>query len=258
MDSADSGSKIVANADTINKVMGAGKKRYYAVANGRKTGVFDQWSGPEGAQRQVTGYSGAVYKKFQTLEDARQWLESNAEKAERPAGNQIADGGNDKPYQDAKPLQEVTIYTDGGCINNPGPGGYGAVLIYKGCRKEISGGFRMTTNNRMELTACIEGLKQLKRPCSVTLHSDSRYVVDGVSKGWARRWKAKGWMRNKKEPALNADLWSKLLDLCDKHRVTLKWVKGHAGIPENERCDHLANQAAVQSGWPPDPGYEGS
>ncbi len=152
--------------------------------------------------------------------------------------------------------KHVTIYTDGGALGNPGPGGYGAVLKYKDHRKELSGGFRHTTNNRMELLAAIEALRALKTRCDVTLHTDSRYLVDGITKGWAKRWRANGWMRNKKDEALNPDLWGELLDLCAKHTVKFVWVKGHAGNPENERCDELSKQAAVQSDLPPDTVYE--
>ncbi len=141
--------------------------------------------------------------------------------------------------------KNVTIYTDGGCLGNPGPGGYGVILVHDENRKELSGGYRNTTNNRMELMACIEGLKALKYACKVTLHSDSRYVVDGISKGWAKRWKKNGWMRNRKEPAINIDLWDILLNLCDIHEVEFKWVKGHAGHPENERCDVLAKKMSA-------------
>lgn len=155
-----------------------------------------------------------------------------------------------------RPMPQVTIYTDGGCIDNPGPGGYGAVLLYGKNRKEITGGYRLTTNNRMELIACIKGLEALKYPCRVTIHSDSRYVVDGIEKGWAKRWRGRGWMRNDKEPARNADLWSRLLDLRETHRVTFQWVRGHAGNPENERCDQLASEGARRPDLPADTLYE--
>ena len=134
---------------------------------------------------------------------------------------------------------EVTLYTDGGALGNPGPGGYGAVLLYKSQRKELSGGFRRTTNNRMELMAVISGLESLKTPCRITVYTDSRYVADAVEKGWAMRWRAAGWMRNKKDPALNPDLWERLLNLLERHQVEFRWVKGHAGNRENERCDAL-------------------
>ena len=137
-------------------------------------------------------------------------------------------------------MKNVEIFTDGACSGNPGPGGWGAVLRYKTTEKEISGGSAKTTNNRMEMTAVIEALKLLKEPCTVTLYSDSQYVCNAISKGWAKQWRSNNWMRNKTEAALNPDLWEILLDLCDKHEVKVVWVKGHAGHPENERCDSLA------------------
>ena len=153
-------------------------------------------------------------------------------------------------------LPRVTIYTDGGCDPNPGPGGYGVVLLYGGHRKELSGGYRRTTNNRMEMTAAIAGLQSLKQRCKVTLYTDSQYLANAVSQGWARRWKANGWMRNRREAALNPDLWQILLELCDKHEVEFAWVKGHAGDAENERCDQLSGMALRRADLPPDPGYE--
>ena len=137
-------------------------------------------------------------------------------------------------------MKEVTIYTDGACSGNPGNGGYGVILSYMGKKKELSKGFECTTNNRMELMAAITGLEALKEPCKVILTSDSKYVVDGITKGWARSWKAKGWKKGDGKPALNPELWDRLLALCDKHEVEFVWVKGHAGHPENERCDRLA------------------
>ncbi len=138
------------------------------------------------------------------------------------------------------PQKFVELYTDGSCLSNPGPGGWGAILRYREHEKELCGGEPDTTNNRMELTAAIEGLSALKEPCRVTLSSDSQYLINGMQKGWAKKWKANGWMRNKKDPAVNPDLWDKLLTLFEYHQVTLVWVKGHAGHPENERCDQLA------------------
>jgi ribonuclease HI len=153
-------------------------------------------------------------------------------------------------------LKQVTLYTDGGCINNPGPGGYGVVLLYNSYRKELSGGFRYTTNNRMEIYAAIAGLSALKEPCRATIFSDSQYLVHAIEKGWARRWKANGWQRNKKEKAINPDLWERLLELCSFHQVEFQWVRGHAGDSENERCDVLAKAAALGSDMPVDEGYE--
>ena len=137
-------------------------------------------------------------------------------------------------------MKTVEIFTDGACSGNPGPGGWGAILRYKGVEKELSGGEPETTNNRMELTAVISALSALKEPCNVHLYSDSKYIIDAVSKGWAKSWKAKGWIKADKKPALNSDLWDTLLSLLDKHTVEFIWVKGHAGHPENERCDTLA------------------
>ena len=153
--------------------------------------------------------------------------------------------------------RHIIVHTDGACTGNPGPGGYGAVLEYGSDRRELSGGYRRTTNNRMELMGPIKSLEALKESCRVTLYSDSRYVVDAVEKGWAKRWQANGWMRNKKEQAINPDLWAQLLALCEQHEVEFRWVRGHAGNPENERCDQLAVKAAQQSNLPIDKGYGG-
>ncbi|MBI4927002.1 MAG: ribonuclease HI [Anaerolineae bacterium] len=153
-------------------------------------------------------------------------------------------------------LANVTIYTDGACHGNPGPGGWGAVLLSGAHRKELSGGFRRTTNNRMELMAAINGLEALKSPCRVRLLSDSKYLVDNYNSGAAQRWRAKGWMRTSKLPALNADLWERILRLCSLHRVTLEWVEGHAGNTDNERCDQLSNLAARRKDLPADEAYE--
>lgn len=152
-------------------------------------------------------------------------------------------------------MKEVNIFTDGGALGNPGKGGYGAILVHGEYRKEISGGFRMTTNNRMEMTACIKALEMLKYPCKIKLYSDSKYLVDGVSKGWAKRWQANNWKRNKKDMAENIDLWEKLLTLIDQHEIEFIWVKGHSGHPENERCDELVKQAAAGDELPEDEGY---
>ena len=154
--------------------------------------------------------------------------------------------------------KHIIIYTDGSSLGNPGPGGYGAVLRYNSHTKELSGGFRCTTNNRMEVLAAIEALEALIQPCSVTLHTDSQYLVNSVTKGWARRWQRNGWMRNKKEKAINPDLWERLLTLLKTHQVEFVWVRGHAGNAGNERCDHLAREAAERPDLPPDPGYQGT
>jgi ribonuclease HI len=149
-----------------------------------------------------------------------------------------------------------TIYTDGGSIGNPGPGGYGAVMLSNGVRRELSGGYRLTTNNRMELMAAIKALSALKEPSSVVLYSDSRYVVDGMNKGWASAWRANRWRRKGRGKALNSDLWKMLLELDERHKIKFVWVEGHAGNRENERCDRLTQQAASRKHLPPDRGYE--
>ncbi len=151
---------------------------------------------------------------------------------------------------------QVTIYTDGACLKNPGPGGYGVVVFCNGQRRELSGGFRLTTNNRMEILAAIEGLKSLKRPSKVLLYSDSQYLVNAIQQGWAKRWRASGWMRGKGQPAINPDLWKQLLALCEQHEVTFSWVRGHAGNTENERCDRLSVQAAKGRNLAIDAAYE--
>ena len=137
-------------------------------------------------------------------------------------------------------MKTVTIYTDGACSGNPGPGGWGAILMYGAHRRELSGGEANTTNNRMELTAVIQALSLLKEPCIVELWSDSKYVIDGLEKGWAKSWRKRGWVKSDKKPALNPDLWEILLGLTQKHELHYHWVKGHADNPKNNRCDELA------------------
>lgn len=137
-------------------------------------------------------------------------------------------------------MKQIEIYTDGACSGNPGPGGWGAVLRYNGREKEISGGEAQTTNNRMELTAVIAALECLKEPCAVELYSDSKYVIDALSKGWAVSWRKKGWIKSDKKPALNVDLWERLLKLTEAHEMRYHWVKGHADNEYNNRCDALA------------------
>lgn len=137
-------------------------------------------------------------------------------------------------------MKHVDIYTDGACKGNPGPGGWGAVIVYGAAEKELSGGEKRTTNNRMELTAAVSALSALKEPCEVTLYSDSKYLVDAMTRGWAVSWRSRGWIKSDKKPALNPDLWQKLLELAEMHSIKFVWVKGHAGHRYNERCDSLA------------------
>lgn len=142
-----------------------------------------------------------------------------------------------------KPSQ-VIIYTDGACSGNPGPGGYGVVMMHGDHRRELSAGYRLTTNNRMELLAVITALQTLKQPCAVTLYSDSKYVIDAITQRWVYGWQQRGWRKSDKSPALNVDLWEQLLPLLKRHTVTFQWVRGHSANVENERCDYLAVQAA--------------
>lgn len=146
----------------------------------------------------------------------------------------------DEYYSEESSMKTVTLYTDGACSGNPGPGGWAAILIFGQFKKELSGGERDTTNNRMELTGVITALEALKEPCEVELYSDSKYVIDALQKGWAKGWRARGWIKSDKKPALNPDLWERLLALCERHTVRLHWVKGHADNPHNNRCDELA------------------
>ncbi|MCC7014479.1 MAG: ribonuclease HI [Planctomycetes bacterium] len=150
----------------------------------------------------------------------------------------------------------TTIHTDGACLGNPGPGGYGVVIAHRGARRELSAGFRRTTNNRMELLAAIVGLECFDARTAIVLYSDSRYLVDAVEKGWARKWRANRWMRNPREAAVNPDLWERMLALVERHDVSLRWVRGHAGNRENERCDVLATGAARGAQLEIDVGYE--
>ncbi|NLN59748.1 MAG: ribonuclease HI [Deltaproteobacteria bacterium] len=219
----------------------AGKpKKYYAVARGGKAGVYDAWFGPTGAEAQVRGFAGAVYRGFFTRDEAERWLQEQAPDSSFSVEDVPAMTGERGDF----PSETVHIYTDGSCRKNPGPGGYCAIIDAGDRRTELSGGYRLTTNNRMELMACIAGLKSLEEPSDVIVHSDSRYVVDGMTKGWAEKWRSRNWMRTKTQAAENADLWSCLLSLCDRHRVAFVWVRGHAGHRENERCDQLATKAA--------------
>jgi ribonuclease HI len=243
----------------------AKKKQYYVVIHGRRPGLYDRWFGEEGAAEQVDGLADAVYKGFYTLQEAAEWLhELHAETIPGLAPELVdllwLNPEEPRPEGPSALLKagKVLIYTDGGSIDNPGPGGYGVVLRYKGHRRELSGGFRWTTNNRMELLACIEGLKALKRRCAVVLYSDSKYVVNGMTKGWAKQWQAKGWKLAGGEGVKNADLWRQLAELCQQHDVEFRWVRGHSGNRDNERCDQLAMAAAQGQDLAADVAYEES
>jgi ribonuclease HI len=227
------------------------KNNFYAVATGKKPGIYTTWFGPDGAEIQVRGVEGARFKGFVKLHEAEAWLKnpgvfkSSAPAKDPSAGSPLSDTDN-----------RIIIYSDGGSINNPGPGGYGVVIIDGGKRRELSGGFRMTTNNRMELTGAIAGLKLFEKPSRILLRTDSQYVVKGIMEGWAKKWRKNGWMRTRNEPAENYDLWKTLLELTEKHDVVFEWLKGHAGHDENERCDELARSASEKKDLPPDINYE--
>lgn len=153
-------------------------------------------------------------------------------------------------------MKNVVIYTDGSCLKNPGKGGYGVVLMYEKHRKELSGGYRLTTNNRMEILGTIVGLQALKEKCAVTIYTDSKYVVDSIMKGWAKKWQLNGWKKNNNEKAKNPDLWQELLELCNYHEVKFMWVRAHSGNKENEICDRLAFQATQRNNLLIDQVYE--
>lgn len=241
------------------------KKSIYVVINGRKPGIYSKWFGVGETAEQVEGFNEAIYKGFYTREEALNWLkEFPPETLLKLAPNLIEylDEKDDTSPTLAETIAEVlksekvVMFTDGSANANSGEGGYGVILKYKESVKELSGGFRKTTNNRMEIIACIEGLRALKKKSDVVVFSDSQYVVNSISKGWAKKWQAQNWMRNDKERAENPDLWAQLLELCNQHNVEFQWVKGHNGTKENERCDQLALEAAQKRNLPADEGFE--
>ena len=230
----------------------AGKK-FYAIARGRVPGIYDNWPL---AHAQVMGFPGARYKGFASRSEAEVWLKE----APAPGGPGRPKTVKGRPAPVVAPPRPgtVLVYSDGGARFNPGPGGYGVIIIADGCQRELAGGYRHTTNNRMELMGCIVALDSLAgcdKP--IVVHTDSQYVVNGISKGWALSWRKRGWLKGDRQPALNADLWGRLLDLLEGREVTFQWVRGHVGHPENERCDELAVASAARSGLPVDEGYQG-
>jgi ribonuclease HI len=250
--------------------MATSKKNFYVVVKGRKPGIYPRWTGPGGAQEQVDGYPGAVYRGFATREEADHFLRTGGQRP--PAAPSLLPGSAPDSPAPARRVNaaadhlpdlaagKVVIFTDGASTGNPGPGGYGVVLLTGSARTELSGGFRCTTNNRMEMMAVIAALESLSRStpgASVVLYSDSRYVVDSIQKGWARRWRSRGWMRDATNRAENADLWQRLLDLLERTPVEFRWVRGHASHKENERCDRLAVAAAHGKNLPEDAGFTG-
>lgn len=239
------------------------KKKWYAVKRGKKPGIYTTW--PE-AELQVKGFPGARFKGFGTKGEADSWLAGDVDNRAADSSTvkkqkkRRVSGREDRAIQTANNDDEkdkLIIYTDGGALNNPGPGGYGVVIQQDGKLKELSGGYRLTTNNRMELMACIVALREVEKSAlPILLFSDSSYVVNGIRKGWAKNWRKKGWLKADGKPVLNQDLWSELLDRTEKLPVTFHWVKGHAGNPMNERCDKLAVTCARGSNLKVDQGYE--
>lgn len=230
------------------------KKNFYAISIGVKPGIYENW--PK-AHAQVKGYPNAKYKGFVTRAEAEAWLANPFHTATPPRvrpPKKISMAPADTSPKD----DEVTIYTDGGARFNPGPGGYGVVLICNGQTTELSGGFKHTTNNRMELMGCIVALRNLEqRDMRITVYSDSQYVVNGINKGWAKSWRKRGWVKSNKQPAINPDLWAELLELCEDLNIVFRWVKGHAGHPQNERCDEMAVAWSGKDNLPVDLGYQG-
>lgn len=221
--------------------------KIYAVFKGHHPGLYKTW---DEVSKEVKGFKGAKYKSFANRDEAILWL--------RECTLATGDAVDEhlitliKAHLDSKDTPEssamgsdgkIIIHTDGGASPNPGKGGYGVVMQKGKQRKELSGGYELTTNNRMEMMACIVALQALNEPSDVILHTDSKYVVDSISKGWVKRWRSKGWKKSDGKIAENVDLWEKLLTLLETHQVDFRWVKGHAGNIENERCDTLVNEA---------------
>lgn len=211
------------------------KKKWYGVAKGKKKGVYDTWFGKGGAKEQIDGFKGAVYKGFFSYEEAQDFVKGSKNVVKVK-----------KEFTKIEPdTNTIVVYTDGGCINNPGPGGYGAVILFYDEIKELSGGRKYTTNNRMEMLACIKAMDYLKKEKKkIIIHTDSSYVVNAVNKGWLKSWEKNNWKKSSGGDVLNPDLWKIFILLIKDLNVEFIWVKGHAGIEYNERCDALANSNA--------------
>ena len=226
------------------------KKKYYAVAVGRRSGIYHDWPT---AEAQVKGFAGAKYKSFASEDEAKAWL------LHPEYGKKLGSDHRQASAQPPPPLRPgaISVCTDGGCSNNPGPGGYGIVIDDDGERREKSGGYRYTTNNRMEMMAAIIALESL-RGCTkaIDLYSDSSYLVNGINKGWAEKWRRNLWRKADGGPVQNIDLWQRLLAMVDILDVRFHWLKGHAGHEGNERCDQLAVAAIRQTGLAVDAAYE--
>lgn len=235
--------------------------KFYAVAVGREPGVYSDW--PR-AKQQVDGFPGAIYKSFSDRAKAEDWLKSPPPSwnGRRQAADSVRSARRQYPVEGAAPTEGLIIYTDGSCLGNPGPGGYGVIIRENGRERQLSGGFRRTTNNRMEMMAAIAGLKAAgpditgtdKQP--IHLYSDSSYLVNAIEKGWAKNWAGRGWRKADGQPAQNSDLWQEMLALLAVRKVVVHWLPGHAGHHDNERCDQLALLAAKSANLPEDTGYQ--
>ncbi|MGL1932390.1 MAG: ribonuclease HI [Desulfotalea sp.] len=225
----------------------AAKKKFYAVAVGNKPGIYLDWGN---TQKQVIGFKGAIYKSFPTKDEADAFMANpvyEQKKAKKIKGKndskemypgvQLPNKGNS---------EEIIIYTDGACSGNPGPGGYGAVVLDGDERYELSAGYVRTTNNRMEMLAVIVALESIVSIKPIKVYSDSSYVINAITKGWAKGWQKRGWVKSDGEPAKNPDLWQRMLDVCSNKKISYIWVKGHAGHELNEVCDRLAVKASVR------------
>lgn len=236
------------------------KKKFYAVFQGHRPGIYQTW---DEASTQVKGYKGAQYKSFPTLDAAIEWLRECVLNAKQPVAQELIEliKTKHKNVQDRSsntPQNESTkiiIHTDGGASPNPGVGGYGVVMQKGNFRKELSAGYKLTTNNRMEMMAVIVALQALHDPSDVILHTDSKYVVDSISKRWVYGWKKRGWKKSDGQRPENVDLWQLLLSQLEQHNVKFNWVKGHAGNVENERCDALVAEARKAKHLLVDEGY---
>jgi ribonuclease HI len=242
--------------------MSKAKKQYYVVVHGRKPGLYAEWFGDNGAANQVGDFPEAIYKGFYSKEDALQWLrEFSVETLQKYAPNLLDLVDYSVPVQvvdeDIELLKDgkVIMHTDGSTLGNPGAGGYATILRFKDKEKEISGGFQSTTNNRMELLACIEGLKALKQKCSVIVFSDSKYLVDSMSNGWVIKWRNNNWIKKDGHKVLNSDLWKILLEFVEQNDVEFKWIRSHNIDKSNQRCDFLAKEASKKLNLKIDDGF---
>ncbi|MFN3309970.1 MAG: ribonuclease HI [Anaerolineales bacterium] len=243
------------------------RKSLYVVLKGHQPGVYPQWEGSEGAKIQVEGFGNAVYKGFYTAEEASNWLKSQAkEPLPPPLMKWLIEQERKAANHSSKSLKSLTethlqaggtvIFTDGATLGNPGRGGYAAAILQNENRREISGGFRLTTNNRMELYACIAALESIQPPQKVLLITDSAYIYRATMQGWLQRWAENGWKQRRGRAVENRDLWQRLHRLCQCFTVEVYWIKGHNATLENERCDWLANRAAQKPNLPEDQGYQ--